>query len=273
MVASSTPHAPVPVAPLASTEREALQGAILESALDSIIVMDADGVIREWNPAAERTFHIPRAKAVGTLLSDTIVPPRYREAHAKGLARYLATGEARVLGQRIEITAIRADGTEFPVELTITETCVGARPLFTAYLRDIAPRMEMEKELRALNEALELRIQERTAALLRVNDELEKARADLEQSLRAEQEIGELRANFVTNRSARRDCRALRSISGTGGTETRLRFSRTAAAAFRPHPARGGGVVLGSTGEDERRDRDHHRHQRGHGEEAPREGV
>lgn len=198
MFAPPTTPAQASIAPLASTEREALHSAILDAALDCIIIMDADGVIREWNPAAERTFLIPRDKAVGTLLSDTIIPPRYREAHAKGLARYLTTGEARVLGRRIEITAVRPDQSEFPVELTITETRAGERPLFTAYLRDITARVQMETELRALNEALELRIQERTAALLRMNDELEKARAELENSLRAEQEIGELRANFVT---------------------------------------------------------------------------
>jgi PAS domain S-box-containing protein len=171
-------------------EREALHTAIVGASLDCIVIMDDGGVIREWNPAAETTFGYRREEAIGQLLSDTIIPPAYREAHAKGLARYLSTGEANVLGRRIEITAIRRDGAEFPVELTITETKTKSRRLFTAYLRDITSRVKMEEELRGLNRQLEERIVQRTMELAEANQRLETA-------LQAEQEIGMLKSSFI----------------------------------------------------------------------------
>ena len=99
---------------------ELLTAAILESALDCIITADHHGRITEFNPAAERTFGYRRQDVVGLPLADVIVPPSLREQHRTGFARYLATGEARVLGRRVEITGMRADGSEFPIELAIT---------------------------------------------------------------------------------------------------------------------------------------------------------
>jgi signal transduction histidine kinase len=85
---------------------------------------------------------------IGISLAEVIVPPSLREQHRTGLARYLATGEARVLGRRIEITAMRSDGAEFPVELAITPTTVDGVPFFTAYIRDITERKRAERRLR-----------------------------------------------------------------------------------------------------------------------------
>jgi PAS domain S-box-containing protein len=110
------------------------KAAILDSALDCIIAMDHEGRITEFNPAAERTFGYRRDEVLGEHLADTIVPPSLREKHRQGLARYLATGEMRMLGKRIELTAIRADGREFPVELAITRIPFDGPPLFTGYL-------------------------------------------------------------------------------------------------------------------------------------------
>jgi PAS domain S-box-containing protein len=127
---------------------ELLKTAILESALDCIITADHHGCITEFNPAAERTFGYRREDVIGVSLAEVIVPPSLREQHRTGLARYLATGEARVLGRRIEITAMRADGTEFPVELAITPTMLDGVPFFTAYIRDITERKRAERRLR-----------------------------------------------------------------------------------------------------------------------------
>src|SRR2546426_11006393 len=88
---------------------EALNRAILDSALDCIITIDATGRIREFNPAAERVFGFTRAEAVGQELAQLIVPPRMREQHRQGLARYLQTGEGPLLGKRIEISALCRD--------------------------------------------------------------------------------------------------------------------------------------------------------------------
>jgi PAS domain S-box-containing protein len=122
-----------------------LNRAILDSALDCIITMDANGIVREFNPAAERVFGYRRDEAVGRELADLIIPPSLRERHRQGLAHYLASGEGPVLGRRIEIAAVRADQTEFLVELAITAYRIGSEPVFTAYLRDITERVQIER--------------------------------------------------------------------------------------------------------------------------------
>ena len=99
---------------------EAHKAAILNSVLDCIVTIDHEGRITEFNPAAEHAFGFRRDEVVGRALAEVMIPPSLRERHRQGLARYLATGEMQVIGKRIEMTAIRADGSEFPVELTIT---------------------------------------------------------------------------------------------------------------------------------------------------------
>ena len=132
---------------------EARKDAILRTALDCIISMDERGCIAEWNPAAERTFGIVRERALGRSLADLIIPRPLREAHKAGLTRYLATGENKVIGKRIELTAVRASGEEFPVELAITVMQAGEERLFTAHLRDITERKRAEEELRQSRDA------------------------------------------------------------------------------------------------------------------------
>jgi len=124
---------------------EGLNRAILDSALDCIITMDAHGTVREFNPAAERVFGYRRDEAVGRELAELIIPPVLRERHRQGLAHYLRTGEGPVLGRRIEIAAVRADGVEILVELAITAYRIAGEPIFTAYLRDITERVQHER--------------------------------------------------------------------------------------------------------------------------------
>src|ERR1700683_3628807 len=126
---------------------EARNAAILDSALDCIVTIDHEGCITEFNPAAEHTFGYPRDEVLGKHLADVIIPPSLREKHRQGFARYLATGEARMLGKRIEIMAVRADGSEFPVELAITRIPLEGLPSFTGYLRDITERRRARQEL------------------------------------------------------------------------------------------------------------------------------
>jgi len=137
-----------PLEELASITR-----AIIESALDCIITMDASGRVREFNPVAERTFGFSRAQAIGQELATLIIPERMREQHRKGLAHYLKTGEGPLLGHRIEIEALRSDGSEILVELAITVVKIDSSPLFIAYLRDITERKAAEDRFHMAAEA------------------------------------------------------------------------------------------------------------------------
>lgn len=129
---------------------EGLNRALLDSALDCIITMDASGRVVEFNPAAERVFGFTRAEAVGKELAELIIPAPLRERHRQGLKHYLQTGEGPVLRRRIEITAVRADGSEVLVELAITAFRIQDEPVFTAYLRDITERKQIDDASRRL---------------------------------------------------------------------------------------------------------------------------
>jgi PAS domain S-box-containing protein len=117
---------------------EARMAAIMEVALDCIVTIDHEGRIVDWNPAAERTFGFSRAQTVGREMAELIIPPALRQRHRAGLARAVGTGKDTLVGRRVEITAVRADGTEFPVELAITRIATGGPPLFTGHIRDIS---------------------------------------------------------------------------------------------------------------------------------------
>ncbi|HJS66573.1 MAG TPA: response regulator, partial [Nitrospiraceae bacterium] len=119
---------------------------ILTTALDAFIGMDAAGVITDWNVKAEQMFGWPRQEAVGRLLSATVIPAQYREAHERGLRHFLATGEGPVLNTRIEITACHRDGHEFPVELAISPAMQREGTFtFSAFVRDITERKRMQE--------------------------------------------------------------------------------------------------------------------------------
>lgn len=111
--------------------------AILQGALDAVVTMDGRGVVVEWNSQAEATFGYTRAEAVGATLAELIIPPQYRAAHAAGMQRYLKTGKEAILRRRIEITALRKNGREFPVELTVVPLQVGREVMFSSFIRDI----------------------------------------------------------------------------------------------------------------------------------------
>ncbi len=165
--------------------KEARLRAILESALDAIITMDHEGRITAFNPAAEKMFGYERTRAVGAPLADLIIPPALRERHRRGLGAYLDRGESAVLGRRLEISAMRAGGEEFPVELAITRIPQEGPPIFTGFIRDITERKQAEREIRQLNEQLERRVAERTAQLEASNRELEAFTYSVSHDLRA----------------------------------------------------------------------------------------
>ena len=129
--------------------RESRLRAMLEAALDAVVSMDAEGRVIGWNRAAETIFGYPASETLGREMSELIVPPAHREAHRRGLARFLDSRHGVVLDRRLELTGMRSDGSEFPVELTITRIRLPGPPTFTGYLRDITDRVQAERELRA----------------------------------------------------------------------------------------------------------------------------
>lgn len=116
---------------------EARKTAIVEAAVDGIVTIDDKGVIIEVNLAAESMFHIPREEFLHRKLAETLIPAPLREAHRIAFERYLRTGRSHVLGRRIETTAMRADGSEFPVQLAIVRVPGTEPPLFTGYIHDL----------------------------------------------------------------------------------------------------------------------------------------
>jgi PAS domain S-box-containing protein len=124
---------------------EATKTAILETALDCIVTIDSRGLVVDWNPAAARTFGYPAAEAVGREMAELIIPATLQPKHRQGLARAVSSGHDLLNGKRIEITARRKNGEEFPVELAITRISVGPAPLFTGHIRDISERKQAEQ--------------------------------------------------------------------------------------------------------------------------------
>jgi len=130
---------------------EGIKASILESSLDSIVSMDHEGCIVEFNSASEAVFGWTRAEVLGKSLEDLIVPRRFRDAHRRGLSNYLSSGVGPMLGKRLELSALRANGSEFPIELAIAEITASPTPMFTAFIRDISERRESEARLKGLN--------------------------------------------------------------------------------------------------------------------------
>jgi PAS domain S-box-containing protein len=165
----------------ARREVAALRSAILDAALDCIIVATDDSRIVEWNPAAERTFGYTREQALGKDLAELIIPPELREQHYRGMAHYLATGHGAVLGRRVELEALRADGSRFPVELAISAVHFAEKVHFTAYLRDLTERNRAEVSLRENEQRLQATYEhafvgigevDKRGQFLRVNEQL-----------------------------------------------------------------------------------------------------
>lgn len=146
--------------------------AIVEGAADAIVTMDGQGRIVEFNKAAERIFGRRRRDVVGTLIVETLVPAEMRKGHAEGIRRYLATGELRHREQRMEALGLRADGSTFPIELTVTQMpMMGARTC-AAFIRDITDRKRVEEELAAYRGHLEELVESRTAAQRQAEERL-----------------------------------------------------------------------------------------------------
>jgi len=122
--------------------------AIVRGALDAHVTMDDRGTIVTWNPQAEALFGWPAPDVLGRQVADVIVPPAHREAHWRGLQHFQKSGEGPILNRRIELLALRRDGTEVAVELAVAPIRLGNSWIFSAFIRDITERNQLEQQLR-----------------------------------------------------------------------------------------------------------------------------
>jgi PAS domain S-box-containing protein/putative nucleotidyltransferase with HDIG domain len=131
---------------------------IIETARDAFVSIDAEGIITDWNPCAADVFGWSREEALGRLVTETIIPPEFREVHKKGIEHYLATGEGPILNQHLEITALHRDGHTIPVELSIVPLRMDGSVRFNAFIRNISghvrAREALEKSRRQLRASL-----------------------------------------------------------------------------------------------------------------------
>ena len=127
-------------------DSEVRKSAILEAAMDCFITIDHNGHIVDFNRAAEKTFGYLQSEVIGKPMVDLIIPKAMRKAHRQGMARYILTRESHVMGKRLELTAIRSSGEEFPIELAITPFEIEGRLYFSGYMRDISASKKLEAE-------------------------------------------------------------------------------------------------------------------------------
>jgi PAS domain S-box-containing protein len=134
----------------ALTESDARKTAILNASFDCIITMDGDGCIVEVNEATESTFGYTAEQMIGQELAELMIPPGLRDEHRRGLRRYMETGASRIVGHPVDLIAMRADGSQFPVELAVTRPDLPGAPLFCGYLRDVTERRDNERSLQRM---------------------------------------------------------------------------------------------------------------------------
>ncbi len=125
---------------------------IMNAALDAIICIDTKGLITFWNPQAEKIFGWQANEVIGHILSETIIPDRFRQMHNKGMAAYMETGRGPALNVLLELSAINRAGDEFPVELTVLPIKQGTEEFFCAFIRDITKRKKDMDAIRSSNE-------------------------------------------------------------------------------------------------------------------------
>jgi PAS domain S-box-containing protein len=170
-----------------ATQRQLAErlGAVLESSLDAVIAIDAAGVVTDWNPAAELLFGWAADAAVGQDLASLIIPEEHRGAHRRGMERLLGGGEARLVGRRVEVPALRRDGSTVEVELTLAR--IGTSPeetLFVAHVRDVTERRRSDRERERHATGLEATARESAVRLAEVSARLERTERLLQVAFR-----------------------------------------------------------------------------------------
>lgn len=159
-------------------ESEETLRTITDAAKDAIVMMDHRGAISFWNPAAETIFGYAAHEVMGKELHPLLAPRRYQEAYHEGFSWFEKSGEGSAVGKTLELTALRKDGAEISVELSLSALPLKGKWYATGILRDITERKKAETELRAHREQLKKMVDERTAELKAANENLRKEVSD-----------------------------------------------------------------------------------------------
>jgi PAS domain S-box-containing protein len=171
--------------------------ALFEYATEGIIISDTNGKIIKANPSSERLFRYPPGELTGKVIED-LVPTRYRETHKHDRSDYYRNPRARSMGAHIDLRAKRSDGTEFPVEISLSYYKQREDTYVIAFIIDITERRKYEDNIVRLNQELEQKVEERTKVLQEALNELEKSRQQLSLALDTEKELNDMKSRFVT---------------------------------------------------------------------------
>lgn len=158
-------------------DSESRHAAVLETMVDAVITIDEHGIVLSGNPAVKRIFGYELEEVIGRNIS-MLMPSAFSIEHDRYVQRYLATGQANIIGTGRETIGLRADGAEFPIDLAVSETRVASGRLFTGIVRDISERKRAEAQIQSLNMELEKRVEERTRQLESANRSLSREASD-----------------------------------------------------------------------------------------------
>jgi len=149
-------------------ESESQIQAIFNNAPDAVVVIDSHGMVTRWNSESEALFGWKAEEVLGRSLSDIIIPSQFREAHRKGLERFLNTGESTILGKTVDLWAIKKDRSEVDISLRISPLLLDRKHFFIGFIRDITERKQIEDKLKKFNEELSRKVEEKTSELTEI---------------------------------------------------------------------------------------------------------
>jgi PAS domain S-box-containing protein len=154
-----------------ASDQEVRKTAVVDAALDCIVMMDAEGRITEFNRAAEKTFGYAMQDVIGKSMAELMIPARFREQYVSRVTRFFEESETDTLLPRGEVVGMRADGSEFPMELAIRRIPVEGSPSFAGFIRDITDRKQAQEDLQHSLSLLQATLESTADGLLVVDHE------------------------------------------------------------------------------------------------------